>query len=297
MKNYRIPKFLSLTIISMIFFTVQSCKDVNSSLSPEDGSGTNQIINDPFKYTQDNLTKIGIGILNSSKKSNFRAMLYEEIEKKFDGDNNVLIKTIEENANKMNINFEQSIADGFNNSGAKLDQARNAINAFKNIEKQEYYPQVFIPLFEEKKQKGKLGINNPTIVIFNGDEKRGIQNGLTGYTFDSNGKIITISNIKEEYVKNNEVWVISLNERTISTPQGMQLKQGIISNTSEFRKSSKTASSTAWEWQFSTMTVWVNKDSGWFMGDSEVCFKAVVDFFPVSGISADYLYNLSCNLC
>lgn len=220
---------------------------------------------------------IGKGVLSASTNTNFRKMVYTEINKKFDGDFNVLVNTLGENASKMNINLVQNIAKSMGNVSDVTMNAQNAMSSFKNIEGNEYYPQVYIPFFENLKKNGKIGISNPTIVIFNGNSKNSKQNGVSGYIIDSKGNINQIANIKEDYAKNNEVWVISLNERTVSTPQGMKLKKELISDTKSLSKSSRVASTNDWEWKFWKMKILVDKDNNWLMGDSEVCMKAFID--------------------
>jgi hypothetical protein len=278
-----------LAITPLIIF---SCKDVYNDLNPNNTSLSSQRVSatdDPMKYAQENLKMIGLGVLKSSNNEDFRNMVYSEIGKKFDGDNNVLIKTIEEKAQQLNISIVESIAQGMNDNS--LVKAKESMNAFKNIDSKEYFPQVYIPFFDALKKEGKIGKTSPTIIIFNGDEKEANKNGLLGYMIDKKGKILTLQSIKENYAKQNEVWIISINERTVGTPQGIKLKGGRLADSKDINSSSKVASVNAWEWQMSEIKVLVDKDSGWLMGESEVCMKAVVDFLPVNGVSANYLYS------
>jgi hypothetical protein len=188
MKNLRIPKTLFVILLISFLLTTQSCKDVTNDLIPEKTSPVSErtsAIKDPYKYTLDNLTMIGKGVLSASVNTNFRKMVYTEIDKKFDGDFNVLVNTLGENASKMNINLVQNVAKNMGNASDMMANAQNAMNAFKNIEGNEYYPQVYIPFFEELKKSGKLGTNNPTIVIFNGNSKNSKDNGAPGYVIKS----------------------------------------------------------------------------------------------------------------
>lgn len=290
MKNLRIPKTLFTILLTSFLLTTQSCKDVTNDLSPEKSTPVSErvsAIGDPYKYTLDNLTMIGKGVLSASTNTNFRKMVYTEIDKKFDGDFNVLVNTLGENASKMNINLVQNVAKSMGNASDMMADAQNVMNAFKNIESNEYYPQVYIPFFKELKKSGKIGISNPTIVIFNGNSKNSKENGAPGYVINNEGKIKQIANVKEDYVKNNEVWVISLNERTVSTPQGMKLKKELVSDSKSPSKASRVASTNLWEWQFSTMKILVDKDNNIFMGDSEVCMKAFID----SNVNGNFALN------
>jgi hypothetical protein len=287
MKNLRISKKFLAIVTACLSLSVFSCKDELSNVPP-----LNQVIKDPFKYTLDNLTTIGKGVLNSSKNNDFRKMVYSEIEKRFDGDEDVLIKTLEENASRMNVSLVQNIAKSMRNSSDALVSAGSVLRAFSNIEGNEYYPQVYIPFFEELKRNGKIGTSTPTIVIFNGDSKDSKQNGAPGYIIDSEGDIKQIANVKEDYAKNNEVWVISLNERTVKTPQGIKLKKELVNNLGSAEKKSRTMGVNDWEWQIKKMKIKVDFDNNFLMGDSEVCMKAVVDHYPLnSGVSSGYLYS------
>jgi len=90
-------------------------------------------------------------------------------------------------------------------------------NAFKNIEEENFYPQVYIPFYEELKEN-KTNTNsrtlstdkNPTIVVYTGDESQEV---YEGFTLDEQGNLKELGRtIDEEYAQNNEVWVISLSE-------------------------------------------------------------------------------------
>ena len=286
MKKFRISKKFLATVTACLSLSVFSCKDELSNVPNPD-----LVTSDPFKYTLDNLTTIGKGVLNSSKNSNFRRMVYTEIEKRFDGDEDVLIKTLEENASRMNVNLVQNIAKGMRKSSETLVNAESVLKAFSNIEGNEYYPQVYIPFFEELKKTGKIGVSTPTIAIFNGNSKDSKENGAPGYIIDDEGNIKQIANVKEDYAKNNEVWVISLNERTVRTKDGIKLKKELISNLESTEKNSRKMGVNDWEWKIEYMKIKVDFDNNFLMGDSEVCMKAIVNFNTSSnGVSSNYLY-------
>jgi hypothetical protein len=162
---------------------------------------------DPFGYAEVNLKRIGKGVLLATMNNNFRNLVYSEIEKKFDGDYNVLTKTLDQKSRSINIKLNESIRKADENSSEE-----DALSAFANIDGKSYNPQVFIPFYEELKKIGKLGIANPVLVVFNG--KREEKDLEEGYTLE-NGKINKLTfSIDEEYAKTHEVWVLSISDRT-----------------------------------------------------------------------------------
>lgn len=90
----------------------------------------------------------------------------------------------------------------------------NAMNAFMNIDGVDYYPQIYIPYFDEmtaRRSQGRMATDqNPVIVLYLGDESQEV---YPGYQLNTNNEFISTGQmIDEEYALNNEVWVISLNE-------------------------------------------------------------------------------------
>jgi hypothetical protein len=89
------------------------------------------------------------------------------------------------------------------------------------------YPQIFIPNYEELKKRGIIGSKNPTIFIYNSfrkaeDRKEG---SFPSYAVDEKGQLMNIASVNEEYAKNNEVWVISINERIKSQESYAKLRK------------------------------------------------------------------------
>ncbi len=167
-------------------------------------------MNDNQSFAYDKLKKLGDIILQCSKYENVRNTIYSNIENKFDGENEVLIKTLIEK--KVISNNSEFV------SSTDLENIGINLAAFKNIESQNYFPQIFIPFYDELKAKGKLNDGSPIIVPFvSGTENL---NGYIGYTLNSNFKIEKLNFLIDEvFAQNNEVWVISLNEKVNSDGQ------------------------------------------------------------------------------
>lgn len=169
----------------------------------------NQII-----FTQGNLNTLGMAALSIADDPEFREIVYKEIEKQFDGDYNVLFETLSQVQTS-----DQSTIGARMAATSKIDEKLYlAMEAFKSIEGKDYYPQIYIPFYEELKEK-KVSSNakvlspenEPVIVLFTGDDS---QDAYPGYQLNEGGELeVTGFMVDEEYAQNNEVWVISLNER------------------------------------------------------------------------------------
>ena len=154
-----------------------------------------------------------------ASSEDFRTLLYQEIEAQFDGDYNVLIEALAEmNSGSSTVGSQMITALG------SETVFNNALHAFKELEGEsdKYYPQIFIPSYEELKAKHETGelpdlfstTHTPTIVIHVEDQDNQL---VTGYQLDSEtGELVALANlIDEEYSTQNEVWAISVNEKIL----------------------------------------------------------------------------------
>jgi hypothetical protein len=149
-----------------------------------------------------------------------RSILYKEIEHKFDGDYNVLIETLINKYNLANLKVEENLLQTKFTTTVNLD-FNNILKKFKDNEfklkarGKELYPQIFIPFYDELKASGKIGVGDPILVIYPGNEHK---ERRVGYAINADHQIVKVSSeIDESYAKKHEVWVISLNERVFST--------------------------------------------------------------------------------
>lgn len=169
----------------------------------------NQII-----FTQGNLNTLGMAALSIADDPEFREIVYKEIEKQFDGDYNVLFETL----SQVQTSDQSTIGARMAATSEIDEKLYLAMEAFKNIEGIDYFPQIYIPFYEELKEK-KVSSNakvlspenEPVIVLFTGDDSQDV---YPGYQLNESGELEeTGFMIDEEFAQNNEVWVISLNER------------------------------------------------------------------------------------
>ncbi len=133
-----------------------------------------------------------------------RQMVYQEVEKQFDGDYNVLLETLI--AQKMAANRSKP-----NETLQVFDrQIKDFTQQVMKESKEQVYPQIFIPFYEDLKQKGKLGTAPPVLVFRDGPPTT--DGKYRGYAF-KDGELVDRGSISEEFARENEVWVLSLNER------------------------------------------------------------------------------------
>lgn len=142
---------------------------------------------------------LGHFVLNENRlNKNFKEFLYGEIEKQFDGDYNVLIDVLlEKNVNSKSkaVGFSKRITDEF--------------------QSQDIYPQIFIPFYEELKAEGILGSKDPIVVFPTPDEAI---REYPGYILNDKVELQELDfMISEEFAMQNEIWVISPNERVGNT--------------------------------------------------------------------------------
>jgi hypothetical protein len=178
-----------------------------------------------------------------------------------------LVETLNKKLQMKGISLIENIK--VMNNENNIANTKHIYESFRNIDKQEYFPQVFIPNYSNLKKLGKIGKQKPYIYIFNGDEDDNKAENYKGYQI-SNGKIAEKTGINEKFANENEVWVISINERVIGDNNG-----NVVKNL--FSKA-KLASATSNEWKINNITVKVNLE-GWAAGSAEVRLCAYVNFF------------------
>lgn len=159
-------------------------------------------LDDQYLYVTEHLKTIGEGIAFLSADKEFRKTVYKEIEKKPFSDTEVLIESIFNTPYVKNSSPNSSMK-----SVTKNDNILRSINSFQGINKQNFFPQIYIPNYENL--KSKFFKENPIFVFYNGDESI---ESLPGYVLKNSQLVLTGYNVDEKFAEGNEVWVISLNE-------------------------------------------------------------------------------------
>jgi hypothetical protein len=187
-------------LLALVILGLLSCqKDVNRVSDNEDITIKSE--SEQKAYAREHLIKVCAEAAKAMKNPLFADFVFNEAFKKFDGDNNVLIKAL--------------LANPVFGNAIRSEKLTDALNAFKNIGGHNYYPQIYIPGLDEKmisKNTGREEINTDTIyVIYEGEDE--VQ-AYPGYWLDDNDSLVLANiDVDEEYASTHIVIVISLNER------------------------------------------------------------------------------------
>lgn len=203
MKRLHIPSLSLLPLLFFSTFVLHSCQDIGETL--HDNASLPTVI--PEAEAGSNLAIIGHAVLRLSADPEFRNVVYREIEKQFDGDNNVLLETL----------LEPHLAAKMNNK-TDATEFKNALNSFYENDGMKRYPQIYIPFYEELKEKKRSGdariltpASAPIIVPYTGENETG---QYEGFRLAGDGSLQKLDFlVNEEYARNHELWVISVNER------------------------------------------------------------------------------------
>ncbi len=162
------------------------------------------------------LNTAAIGIIERSRDPIFREYVHAKVREQFDGDDNVLLKTIDSKYPLME-KFKESIraygtlklnqrSGDFNFDVYDVEELINlAIHGFEVFEgEQKWYPQIYVPFIDQVDLE-----SIPTIVVGNQD---GGDCRVLGYRPHNNKIGYKAIMVDERYASENLVWVISTNE-------------------------------------------------------------------------------------
>jgi hypothetical protein len=208
MEHMKTGRYALLSIVFILFFT--HCKEelannVRHQALENDKSLLQTLTPaEQYAYLTHHLDVLRNGILSQVDDGAFRTLLYREVEKRFDGDYNVLLNVLAELSPSL---FETFAASRYTQPGAFCV----SLEAFSNIPDSttmiSLYPQIYIPEYEQLKAKGLLN-SNPTLVSYSGDEEL---TRWSGVRINAMGEPEEVT-VDEEYVRSHEVWVVSLSE-------------------------------------------------------------------------------------
>lgn len=220
---------------------------------PDDVSVKNA---EAIQFAQENLKIYGKSITALQADNAFREKLYSLVEESFDGERNVLFRTLlSEEQNPMASKLRREIS--------KLNQS--ATNALINVDGKNYYPQVYIPFYDDLKEKGILSTKTPILIIYTDDSPTSL---YLGYSINDQGDLVATEElISENFAKENEVWVISINERVDSDGN---LKENITTD--------RTQGASYPHARFVTIKIDSHKEE-WAAGASEVHIKRYLSFY------------------
>lgn len=206
---------VSIMVILLFFYSCRQEEQEVLMFEP-DISKVPKDIEGQFEYARQHLTTIGIAALQLGGYQNVKQTVHNEVEKQFDGDYNVLFEDLLSKTINKDSNSSSRIASILSDEDYSAVLA--ALDAFKGINGEDFYPQIYIPYFETLEEKGESATSflseseaDPIIVVYDGDETK---TEWTGYRLNDLGELEDVGfPITVDFAENNLVWVISINER------------------------------------------------------------------------------------
>ncbi len=194
-------KILLYLFVFVCFVSCSTHEDV-----VENPLNTLQPDTDDIAYAKKHLKVLGEFASELANTDNsYRNLIYNEVEKRFDGEYNVLFQTID------SILFSDKVP--YSIARTETESYKVALKAFLNKEGINYFSQIYIPFYEElqkRKAKPNYQQKSPVIILLAGDSQQDV---FEGYQLEDGKFDKTRFLIDESYARNHEVWVISLNER------------------------------------------------------------------------------------
>jgi hypothetical protein len=194
-------------MVLLIFSACQKDNEQATKVSKNEKSGANGYL--PFK---DELKILKDAFTPLSNDATLRRIIYKEVAKKFDGEYNVLIKTLIDASKKENYDLEGKLNENMPNG----QNVQTLLSSFIRKGKQRY-AHLYIPSFDKvvpnDLKSGKVlnvrGYGYPTLISRTDNEAQIVFEGTmyNGSTYQ------TVSGVDEPYSLRNEVWVMSVNER------------------------------------------------------------------------------------
>ena len=195
-------------------------------------------------YAEANLFAIAEKVMAEARSAEFRDRVVEMAGERFDGESNVLIANVLA-ANASDIEWQE-----------KLD-------AFRDIDGSNFYPQVFIPDYDTYREKS----GEPCVVIHVTDEPT--QDGqyiYDSYKLDDEGELSFYKRVSDSDVEREKIWVFSLNENVDDDGRRLSNRVSLGSDPGTLRG------------RIGRMRVSSPKES-WAGGASEVHIKAVLEYW------------------
>lgn len=127
--------------LSMVLF---ACQD--ESTIEEIPQKSSESLEDPVAYTVFHFQNLGAEIAKLTNDPDFRNLVYTEIDKKFDGDNNVLLETL---SKELTTSSNGRVAGALSGNEKFL----TSLEAFKDIEGENYYPQILSRFMKNLRKK------------------------------------------------------------------------------------------------------------------------------------------------
>lgn len=218
--------FLAISFVALVWGCQKEKSSDEPAITPEqsitsDIGGELGFRSGDTLYPDNILNTAAVGLLQLSKNSTFRQLVNTEVAKKFDDDDNVLLKTVASKAQSdLNLNLETEFSNSINYHTGHITVTSNPLQSYYQTlsiytdatevhnsifsyvdDGETLYPQIYIPYIDQ------VNLNSqPVIAILTFSETESV-----GYRLRTDGYFDVIR-IDEAFAQNNLVWVISPNE-------------------------------------------------------------------------------------
>ncbi len=197
--------------LCIVFACNDSSLDELKSM-PDDKLNLSDVRNEVATQTIDEVSKVlrewGKELLIAAKDPETKSLIYEQVEKQFDGDDNVLISTMMEVSEQRNNIPLMTAKNKLSAMNSRQSMQAIGIDGFAMTDSatsERFYPQLYIPSFDKVRSLK----SDPVLVIGLGEK-----DAYPGYILDEQGNLKKHESIiDEKFSKENEVWAITINER------------------------------------------------------------------------------------
>lgn len=195
-------RIIVLFLVAM--WMAPGCQKESVSLNPESDcdiavakSNTHTPQFDAFAHIQNLVVKI-------SGDPEFRDTVHSLVARRFDEDWDFLLKDL------CRVQFSSAVLL------SAMDSIEVELAVFEGIDGNNYYPHLFIPYFDQLRSSQTLGLHYPVVVV-NLSDSTGHASGdsvsVSGIRIGALGIPEVIDNVTGFFARENEVWVLALNER------------------------------------------------------------------------------------
>lgn len=207
-------------------FTKSNQTDLANKYSTDEGGQNNEVSkclmlnNNSVPYNQqkedmirEDMQMLALGFVELAKDPQFVNIVKREVEKEFDGDNNVLLSELELKCEMEGVHLTEKMKHSIGKHGTpsmkkNLHRLNGMINRIAHYSGEDLYPQIFIPFYSTVDHS-----INPIVaphVEINEDET--IDGIELVKSEKNNQETIMIKKITEDIASQQPIWIISINE-------------------------------------------------------------------------------------
>jgi len=218
----------------------------------------NASIEEQRSFLTTNLKQILKDLSPGFRNPAFRSFIINEMQKKFDGKAHILIRTILSNPQFDGLINKQSLW--------------STLKKFENIAGENLYPQLYVANFDKFYSLPRIEtVNVDEFVFYDGNDTSTVSK--VDY-LNEDGELIDKGFYADEtYAKNNEVFIVSINE-TVNNDGGIPVSDTLRPIEISYNPDDTIPSTESIiNARIKDVTVWDSMES-WLAGDSEVNIKA-----------------------